>query len=289
MNWQNFGSLVNDAFFVLMTIMLLQPAIKRGMLNSARTGLLQQIEKKRKSRVIALVHRTETMNLFGFPVMQFIDIQDAEQLLRAIRLTPDTMPIDIILHTPAGLSLAAEQVARALRRHPAKITVFVPHYAMSGGTLIALAADQLVMCRDAVLGALDPIIGQYPAASLVTIAEKKNVADISDATYLQIEQAKKAIQQTRATTVDLLTKRMPKEDAERLAGIITSGSHTQDYPIGVDELQAIGMNVTEDMPLEVFQFMNLFPQQTNRRPSVDFIPLPYTNPPSAPPPVAPAP
>lgn len=288
MNWDTFTTLLNNAFFVLMAIMLLQPAVKRGMLEAARGGLLVQLEKKRKSRVIALVHRTEVMNLFGFPVMRFIDIQDSEELLRAIRLTSDTMPIDIILHTPAGLSLGAEQIAHALRRHKGKVTVFVPHYAMSGGTMIALVADELVMCRDAVLGALDPIVGQYPAASLISVADKKSVDCISDETFMQIEQARKAVQQTRATTVELLKKRLPQEDAERLAGIITSGSHTQDYPLGVDEISAIGLTVNTDMPLEVFQFMNLFPQQTQRRPSVDFIPLPYKNP-QAPPPVAPSP
>ena len=46
------------------------------------------------------------------------------------------------------------QIAKAVREH--RGTVFVPHYAMAGGTLIALAADEIVMCEHSVLGPIDP-------------------------------------------------------------------------------------------------------------------------------------
>ena len=72
-----------------------------------------------------------------------------------------------ILHTPGGLVLASEQIAQALLRRTGRVTVFVPHYAMSGGTLIALAADEIVMDPNAVLGPVDPQIGEYPAASIM--------------------------------------------------------------------------------------------------------------------------
>jgi ClpP class serine protease len=47
--------------------------------------------------------------------------------------------------------LASRQIAGAIKRHKGKVTAFVPHYAMSGGTLIALAADEIGMCDHAVL------------------------------------------------------------------------------------------------------------------------------------------
>ncbi len=47
----------------------------------------------------------------------------------------------LIVPTPGGLVLAAEQIAKALAERKGKVTVFIPHYAMSGGTLIPLAAD----------------------------------------------------------------------------------------------------------------------------------------------------
>ena len=56
----------------------------------------------------------------------YINIEDSEAVLRAIRLTPDDQPIDLILHTPGGLVLAAEQIAKALVDHKGKVTVFIP-------------------------------------------------------------------------------------------------------------------------------------------------------------------
>jgi len=125
------------AFFIISS---LQPVLRQRMLDAARQRLLEQLERKRKSRVIALIHRQETMSLLGFPLVRYINIEDSEAVLRTIKMTDRDIPIDLILHTPGGLVLAAEQIARALIRHSAQVTVFVPHYAMSGGTLIALAA-----------------------------------------------------------------------------------------------------------------------------------------------------
>lgn len=127
--------------------------------------MLHRLERERASRVIALVHRQETMSLFGFPLMRHIDVNDSEDVLRAIKLIDPDWPIDMIVHTPGGLVLAAGQIAHALKRHRAKMTVFVPHYAMSGGTLIARAAGEIVMDPNAVLGPVDPQIGQSSARS----------------------------------------------------------------------------------------------------------------------------
>ena len=99
------------------------------------------MEKNRGSRVIVLIHRQESVNVLGIPVVRYINIDDSEDVLRAIRLTDKNTPLDFILHTPGGLVLAASQIAKAIKRHPAKTTVFVPHYAMSGGTLIALGGQ----------------------------------------------------------------------------------------------------------------------------------------------------
>ena len=132
---------VFDLFWIFFIIATLQPLVRQRMLEAARVRLIHEIERRRKSRVIALIHRQETMSILGFPVFRYIDIDDSENVLRAIKLTDPELPIDLILHTPGGLVLAAEQIAFALKRRPGKVTVFVPHYAMSGGTLIALAAD----------------------------------------------------------------------------------------------------------------------------------------------------
>jgi ClpP class serine protease len=166
---------IGDVFWLFLMFTMLQPWLRQKMLDAARVRLMHRIERQRGSRVILLVHRQETMSFLGFPLLRYIDINDAEEVIRAIRLTDDEVPIDLVLHTPGGLVLASVQIARAVQARKGKVTVLVPHYAMSGGTLIALAADEIVMDGHAVLGPVDPQLGEYPAASLVKVLKTKDV------------------------------------------------------------------------------------------------------------------
>ncbi|AFN73722.1 periplasmic serine protease [Melioribacter roseus P3M-2] len=261
-------------FWLFIIISSIQPLIRKKMLDSARIKLLELIEKKRGSRVIALIHRQETLSMLGFPLMKYIDINDSEQILRAIKLTDKDVPIDIILHTPGGLVLATEQIANALKKHHAKVTVFIPHYAMSGGTMIALAADEIVMDENAVLGPLDPQIGTKPAASILSILNKKPIDKIDDETLILADVSQKAINQVKNVILRLIEGKI--NNAEEVAEKLSSGIWTHDYPITVDEAINLGLPVSTEMPNEVYQLMALYPQTAQRRPSVEYIPLPRT-------------
>src|SRR4051794_18063182 len=125
-------------FWLFFIITALQPVLRQRFLEASRQRQIGRMEEERHSRVILLVHRQETMSFLGFPLFRYIDVDDSEQVIRAIHMTDPEMPLDLVLHTPGGLVLAAAQIARAVRDHRGKVTAFIPHYAMSGGTLIAL-------------------------------------------------------------------------------------------------------------------------------------------------------
>src|SRR5437764_6337052 len=171
-----------DLLWLFFMLSALQQLLRQRWLEAARQRLIARIERQRKSRVILLVHRQETMSILGFPVFRYIDVNDSENVLRAIHLTDPTVPLDIVLHTPGGLVVASLQIARAIHKHRGKVTAFVPHYAMSGGTLIALSADEIVMSEHAVLGPGDPQVGQYPAASMLKGVAKQPVEEVDDPT-----------------------------------------------------------------------------------------------------------
>src|SRR4028118_2222889 len=169
-----------DLFWIFLVFSTLQPWWQKRQMETRRVQTLRGFEQQRRSRVILLVHRQESISLLGIPLSRYITIEDSEQVLRAIRFTPPDVPIDLILHTPGGLVLATEQIARALIRHPAKVTVFVPHYAMSGGTMLALASDEIIMDANAVLGPVDPQLGNMAAASGIKGVEEKQIDKIDD-------------------------------------------------------------------------------------------------------------
>jgi len=265
---------IAELFWLFFILSALQPVLKQRLLDNSRVRMISKIERQRGSRVILLVHRQETMSFLGFPVMRYIDVNDAEEVLRACELTDPDVPLDLILHTPGGLVMAALQIARAIKGHKGKVTVFVPHYAMSGGTLIALAADEIVMSPHAVLGPVDPQLGQYPAASLLKVVARKPVEDIDGQTLIMADIAEKAVNQVRESVKELLERSLPPEKAADLADLLATGTWTHDYPITVDTAQKLGLNVSTDMPREVLELMSLFPQPVRRHPSVEYLPVP---------------
>lgn len=269
-----------DLFWFLLIFIALQPMFKQKALEYSRRRLLAKIQQQRSSRVILLVHRQETMGLLGFPIFRFIDINDSEEVIRAIHLTDPEIPLDIILHTPGGLVLASLQIARALSRHPGKVTVFVPHYAMSGGTLIALAADAIVMCEHAVLGPMDPQIGQLPAASLLRTVAKKPLEHLEDKTLILADQAEMAIVEVRNSIRELLSANFPPEKAEKLARFLSEGNWTHDFPITFEVAKSLGLPVSADMPKEILELMSYFPQPTRTTPAVEYLPIPRRTKPS---------
>jgi ClpP class serine protease len=264
---------VKTAFWMILAVALLMQLAAPSRVASARAAIVDRMQDQRHSRVIAMIHRQETISLFGVPVSSSIGIEDSEAILRAIRLTPEEQPIDLILHTPGGLLLAAEQIAKALAEHKGKITVFVPHYAMSGGTLLALAADEIVMDPNAVLGPVDPQIGNMPAASIVKMVEIKGLRNVSDEMLVLADVASKARLQTVAFVADVLLKHLPKEKAAQLAMALTDGRFTHDFPIMAEAATALGFPVSTKMPAEIYELMDLYPQDGAGRPSVLYIPL----------------
>jgi ClpP class serine protease len=269
-----------DIFGIFILISSLQPVIQRRIVESRRVAAIRELEQKRGSRVILLIHRQESISLLGIPLSRFISIEDSEQVLRAIRLTPPDVPIDMILHTPGGLVLATEQIARALIRHRAKVTVFIPHYAMSGGTMLAMAADEIVMDENAVLGPVDPQLGNMPAASVLKVLEDKPISEIDDQTIVTADIARKAIRQVQRFVRALLEDEVPNqkikpENVERIIEALTTGQVTHDYPILVEEARELGLPITAGLPREIYSLMELYPQPMTNRPSVQYIPMPY--------------
>jgi ClpP class serine protease len=266
---------IGDLFWLFFIFSALQPVLRQRLQDAMRARKIAKLENARNSRVILLVHRQETMRLLGIPIARYIDINDSEDVLRAIQMTDDEVPLDIILHTPGGLVLAALQIAWAIREHKGKVTVFVPHYAMSGGTLIALSADEIVMSRHAVLGPIDPQLGESPAASLIKVVEQKPIAEIDDETLIKADVGRKAIAQVKQAAGDILKRRLPADKAEALAEKLSTGTWTHDYPLFAAVAKDLGLPINTDMPDDVLELMKLYPQPVRTQGGgVEYLPVP---------------
>jgi ClpP class serine protease len=273
------SALLNNIWFILFIFLFLVPMAQRYYLQSARKSVLGKLGKTRGTQVITLIHRQETISFLGIPLARYIDIDDSERVLRAIRAAQKDVPIDIILHTPGGLALAATQIAMALKAHPAKKTVIVPHYAMSGGTLIAFAADKIIMDPHAALGPVDPQLGDmqgsYPATSLIAVVGKKKIDEIDDKTLIYAEEARKAMNQMRNLLKKILDGKCGGEKMEDIIEEFVSGKYTHDHPFMAEQAQSLlGECVETNVPEEVYALMDLYRMEAGRsRPGVEYVPL----------------
>jgi ClpP class serine protease len=254
-------------FFILAS---LQPVIQRQLLAGQRRHALAKISSTRGATVITLIHRQETFSFLGLPLVRHIDIDDAESVLRAIRETPPGRPIEIILHTPGGLVLAASQIAIALADHDGPITAVVPHYAMSGGTMIAMAADEIVMDVHAALGPVDPQLGQYPAASILAALEAPG--DHKDETLILGDVSRKAMRQVEVLVKRLLEKSMGPNRAADVAALMSRGTWTHDHPLMASDLAAFGFPIRVGVGTEERELMSLYPQPRGRQSPVEYFP-----------------
>jgi ClpP class serine protease len=258
--------------WILIAVMALQPLLMGRWFSVRRMQAIRAIEKANGSRVITMIHRQEKRSLFGFNVSRHIDLEDAQTIIAAIKETPPERPIDIVLHTPGGLVLAAMQIARAVEAHPAKVTVYVPVYAMSGGTLIALAADEVVLGEFSMLGPIDPQIAGLPAASIVRARDSKPVEHVFDLTLVLADVSEKALAQVKRGAVELLTPRLDQAAAEKLAEKLAGGHWTHDYALTAQEATQLGLPVKVGMPTAVLELMKLYPQPVQRS-GVEFLPI----------------
>lgn len=263
------------ALVSFLIFLLVWPVIRAQIVQGRRVAFIRKIERQRGARLITLIDRRRRTSVFGFSFQEYIDIEDAEEILRAIRLTPASMPIDLVIHTPGGIELAVEQIAYGLLSHPAKVTVFVPHFALSGGTMLALAADEIWMDRQAFLGRLDPQILGLPAVSIARINQRKAPKDIDDQTIALIDISEKALVQTRELVEKiLLANNYPKKQISKIVAILTEGRATHDEPITFNEAREMGLKVRAEIPQAISELLRLYPPRRGASP-VYYVPSRY--------------
>ena len=236
-----------------------RPTTKAGIL-AWRQRIIEDLEKERGTKVLTMIHKKELWTEPGEDPE--IGIEDTETILEKMRKIPPDTPVDFIIHTPGGYAVAAEIMAMAIKFHPSKVTVMVPFYAMSGGSLMSLAAGEIRMEKYSVLGPVDPQIptpdGMYPAGSIATLVKTKPIQSITDRMVIMSDVANLEIENAKAFVIWLLEGKMDKEQAERVADFLARGYMSHATPITLDVARAIGLNVVEGIPDKVYELFKTF-------------------------------
>lgn len=176
--------------------------------------------------------------------------------------------LSLIIHTPGGEIASTETIIDYLRSKFDYVEVIVPVYAMSGGTMVALNSDKIIMGKQSQLGPIDaqlPLPGGFVSASSILdqfktakeeISEDRNSA-IAWAPILQtigpslLSQAKKSLelgqQIAEIGLKDYMFKRgnNPQHKAKDVAEYFNSEDVHLNHGrrIGIDECEYVGLVV----------------------------------------------
>ncbi len=258
-----------DLITILFFLFILYPLARDFFVKQSITGLIKKLSQKRNSRVITLIHTKGAAGLFGLISSDYINIDNAEEIVRIIRETPKNKPIDLILHTSGGLVLASRQIAAALAGHPAKVTAIIPHYAMSAGTSLAFACDEILMDKNAVLGRVDPQIFGIPAVSITRVMQEKTMVSVDDKTVVLADISQKALRQVEEFTRELLkTSGYSDETVSSIIDVFLMSELTHDFPVTFGQAQKLGLNVSSDVPEDAYKILGIYTKGRYRLPAV---------------------
>lgn len=226
-----------------------------------RQGQLREIERVTGRRLITYVAGPGT-SITGMDIPPFVDLLDDVEAGE---------PIDLLLHTPGGDIDQAERIVLLCRKRvkDAEFRVIVPDSAKSAGTLIAIAADEIVMGDPSELGPIDPQIfirtasGEdmaRPAQSfldgLKQIREETGDGDLSPAYFPLLDKldpalidfCEKAIKRSKKFAQEFLSQYMLKDDPEKAEEIAEDLANVEKYlshsaTIDADRAAELGLNV----------------------------------------------
>ena len=169
--------------------------------------------------------------------------------------------LDLILHSPGGSAEAAEQIVNYLRAKYSRIRVIVPQNAMSAATMIACAADEIVMGAHSALGPTDPqIISRGHVIAAQSIINEFDYAQKTEGAALEImktriavwapgliDACRKEIALSETVVSDWLHRHMKlgKDKAKAAANKLADANKnlTHGRPLNIDKLASWGLKV----------------------------------------------
>src|SRR5437588_248249 len=119
----------------------------------------------------------------------------------------------------------------------------------------------------------ESILGVPVAGSISKAVEIKGPKGVSDEILILADIAQKARIQVATFVANVLMKHLPEKQSYQVATVLTEGRWTHDFPITVQAARQLGLKVSTEMPLSIYELMDLYPQGGGIRPSVWYVPL----------------
>lgn len=227
------------------------------------------------SHLNSLTNRTTICYMSAFSVIKppvpspfhsIID-QDIQGFMTCAKGT-NKKELDLIIHTPGGDYEATKRIINYLHETYSHIRTIIPHLAMSGGTLIACASDEIYMGPYSSLGPTDPqtFLNNSYVPVYAILEEFKMAFDevsknpqkallwnerLKQIPFGRLKAAQNMNENSKLYLTELLTKRncknKSKEEIERISDFLNSGKGHSSHGRGISLKDAIdhGLNVID--------------------------------------------
>lgn len=227
------------------------PPVDRKSIEVDWAKLKRKFEAKRARRkVVYIIH-----DVYGE-----LGTEEATDLVDEIRETKKFTWIDVVLHTGGGGAIASERVAEALLAHR-RTVAYIPNYAISGGTEIALATNRIVLGKHAFLGPTDLQLYGIPAHDIGELESERGIDSLSEELALAAIRARRIVPRDIETVCRLINP-AHKKWLERifprrcdLARMLSSGEMDHMERITYKRARDLGMNVGKRMPSDVYELV----------------------------------
>lgn len=221
--------------------------------------------------------------LRGNPVLLYhapVDGDALPVLYECLRKASRAEKLDLVLSTAGGSVTAARQIALLVREYASHLTVLVPYRARSAGTLLCLAADEIVLGPLAELGPIDSNVGSVgelpPGAPGIVSAEDVRAFRSMAEDWFGVERPEDRLQilalvsqrffptslssfyrfdkLVRQIAGELLSYQLPgaekEEERKKIAGRLVAGYHAHDYALSRREVRDLGLKAVDASPEE---------------------------------------
>lgn len=199
-----------------------------------------------------------------------IPINKSQSFIKKLKENSKTdKPIYLIIHSTGGSVVESDIIINAIMRHNNPIYTFVPAYAESAATLIALTGQQIFMDSYSYMTPTDTqlhvqfdnndkVFGSKVLMDYLNIILRKNVK-IQDPIFVLDALDAKMYHKDNIETLKkiMFRKNISRTNINKIIDILGSGNLPHHYPIGPDDLQKLGIPI-ENYPEDVAKISKLY-------------------------------
>lgn len=231
-------SVISSAFIIIwLGSIYLKPIVMQAYVRFA----LYKFKKVTGRNYIIIKHTQQA--LFSSSMIDSDTLHSVETAIQSFK----GKPFDIILHTPGGVIFYTQLLAKIIKESSTPVRCFVPYYAMSGGTMLALSCSEIFMGSLACLGPVDPQLGSlfgYGSARSwreVVLRKGRRAGDAAIQYAFMGDQYTKTLKENLRYA--LTGKIADPEQMEAALDYLTSGTIEHGYQISPLKLAEFGIHV----------------------------------------------